>query len=126
MFLNELHLLLFYHCTQEETRSREALLKKIATLKERKEKLEGLMDSFAQVQLEDPEATPEGSSEESDSGDGEGDTSVEQAEEASGTSEFVNPSEGLADAELEAKLRYLLCVTIMLGVVTECILQESC
>ncbi|XP_064404247.1 pericentriolar material 1 protein-like isoform X4 [Halichondria panicea] len=90
---------------EEETRSREALLKKIATLKERKEKLEGLMDSFAQVQLEDPEATPEGSSEESDSGDGEGDTSVEQAEEASGTSEFVNPSEGLADAELEAKLR---------------------
>ena len=66
------------------------------------------MDSFAQVQLQDPEATPEGSSEESDSGDEEGDTSVE---EASGTSELVNPSEGLTAskmAELEARLRYPL------------------
>ena len=94
---------------------REALLSKIAALRERKEKLEGLMDSFAQVELEDPEDTPEGS----EAGEGS-EANVDQAEVVGGNSELVNAVEGHTDskmAELEAKLRYkscMYCVFVML------------
>lgn len=87
-------------------------MKRISALRERKEKLEGFMDSFATLKLEE-KGEGSGASEAGgggQAGDGTegamGPTSVDQSEEMGGPSELVN--EGYPDSvtELEAKLRY--------------------